>query len=249
MKTYIASKDYNINEGKWEFIERMKNESRKKQIIPVNFNGKKEAVLFGTEGRIITFFGIFQLVPAKVLFGKWGWHYVLIYPNLETLVKKNNIIVRLDSGCFSGMIFGDTTCDCHEQLKLAQKYCVENKGGIIVHIPEQDGRGHRHLKMAEKRLFDELNMEYAEGAKAFHKQDKLIDIRTYDESAIILKALGFKNHTFKMATNNPKKVQAFKDAGIKLSGTRPVIAENLNKFIKRRLRSKQKSWGHNFKRD
>lgn len=60
--------------------------------------------------------------------------------------------------------------------------------------------------MAEKRLFNELNMPYAKAAKAFYKKDELIDIRTYDECAIILKALGFKNHTFKMATNNPKKV-------------------------------------------
>lgn len=247
MKTYISSKIYNQKESKDEFIERMKKEAKERQIIPIVFNGEKKMVMFGTEGQIITSFGKFQMIPAKVLFGKWGWHYVLLYPNLETLLKKKEIILRLDSGCFSGMIFGDTTCDCHEQLKLAQKYCVKNKGGIVIHIPEQDGRGNKYSKMAEKRLFDELNMSYAKAAKAFYEKDELIDIRTYDESAIILKALGFKNHTFRMATNNPKKVRAFKDAGMKLSGVKSVCAKNPNKFVKKRLKSKQESWGHNFK--
>ena len=244
MKTYISSKNYNEKETKEEFIERIKKEAAERQTVPIVFNGEKKIVLFGTEGQIISSFGKFQLVPAKVLFGKWGWHYVLIYPNLETLLKKNNIILRLDSGCFSGMVLADVTCDCHEQLKLAQKYCVENGGGIVVHIPEQDGRGHKHFKMAEKRLFDELKMDYAKAAKAFYEKDELIDIRTYDESAIILNALGFEGHTFKMATNNPRKVQAFKAAGMKVAGMKSVITGNQNKFVKRRLKSKQKSWDH-----
>jgi GTP cyclohydrolase II len=244
MKSYIPSKPYTAKEGENNFIERVKREAATKQLVFVNFKGKKRAVLFGTEGQIITYFGKFQMVPAKVLFGRWGWHYVMLYPNLKILLKKKDIILRLDSGCFSGMVLGDITCDCHEQLKMSQRYCAENGGGIVIEIPEHDGMGNKEIKMAEKRLTDEIGMSLVMATEIF--RGKKVDARTYEESAIILKALGFKNHTFKMATNNPKKVQAFKQAGMKLSGVQSVRAKNPNVFVKNRITAKEKFWGHNF---
>ncbi len=222
MKTYIPSKNYSPRETKEEFIERMKKEAKERQFVPVVFNGKKYMVLFLASGFVTASFGRFQVIPAKVLFGRWGWHYILVYPDLETLLEKDKIILRLDSGCYPGMVFGDTICDCKNQLEMAQKLCLKDKGGIIVHIPAHDGRGHQHARLTCERLFHELNMHWKKAEKLFHEKEMLIDLRTYEESAIILKALGFANHTFRMATNNLKKVTAFKDFGIKIIGVNPV---------------------------
>lgn len=246
MKPYISSKKYSENESKKEFAERIKKEPKEKQLIPVNFRGKKYAVIFSPSGFITTSFGRFQVIPSKVLFGKWGWHYVLIYPGIEKLPDNQKIVLRLDSGCYSGMVFDDIVCDCREQLKIAQKLCVQNNGGIIIHMPEHDGRGYKSLKWAEKRLIDELEMGVAEAAKLFHGKEEMTDIRTFDEAAIILRALGLENHTFEIATNNPKKIRAMKSAGIKLESAKSVLVKNPNNFVKNNLKSKKKIWKHNF---
>jgi len=219
MKKYIPSKNYNLKEGEEKFIERLKKESKEKQLILVNFNGKKYTVMFLANGFIATHFGRFQVIPAKVLFGKWGWHHVLVYPDLETLLKKDKMILRLDSGCYTGMVLGDNICDCKDQLEKAQKLCVKNNGGIIVHIPEQDGKGYKYVEWIGKRLVEELGMHYEKAAITFYEKEELMDLRTYDESAMILKALGFKGHTFKIITSNKNKIKALKDAGMKISGT------------------------------
>lgn len=222
MKTYIPSNNYHPRETREEFIERLKKESREKQFVPVNFNGKKYTVLFLTSGFITTSFGRFQVIPAKVLFGRWGWHHILVYPNLEKVLRKNKLTLRLDSGCYTGMVLGDNICDCKEQLEVVQKLCVKNNGGVIVHIPEQDGKGYKYVEWVGKRLYDELGISEKEVTIAFYEKEELADLRTYEESAIILKALGFKGHTFKVATNNPKKIRALKDAGIKVSGKKSL---------------------------
>lgn len=248
MKKYIPSKNYNPRETIESFVERLKREAKEKQFVTVGFSGKKEVVLFGVSGLITTEFGRFQLVPAKVLFGKWGWHFVLVYPDLESLLKQKKITIRLDSGCYSGMVFGDIICDCGEQLKMAQKLCVRNGCGIIIHMPEHDGRGHKQIKMAEKRLIDELGLSVAEAAKFFHGKDEMIDVRTFNEAATILKALGFQRHAFEMATNNPKKVKAFEIAGVNVVSAKSIHIKNPNNFVKKNLKSKAKFWGHNFKK-
>lgn len=222
MKTYIPSKNYHPKETREGFIERLKKESREKQFIPVDFNGKKYAVLFLTSGFITTSFGRFQVVPAKVLFERWGWHHVLVYPDLEKALRKNKLILRIDSGCYTGMVLGDNICDCKAQLENVQKLCVKNNGGVIVHIPEQDGKGYKYIEWVGKRLYDELGMSEKEAMIAFYGKEELADLRTYEESVIILKALGFKGHTFNVATSNPKKIKALKNAGIKISGAKSL---------------------------
>ncbi len=243
---YKESKPYSKKETKESFIERIRKEANSKQIEKIKFNRKKYEIIFGVSGPIITSYGKFQLVPAQVKGGKWGNHYFLFYPSINELLKKKEMILRIDSGCFSGGVLGDITCDCQEQLRISQKACVANKGGIVIEIPNQDGRGWSQFKMANQRLMDELGMTTAEAAEAFYK-DKPYDIRTYDEAVIILKAFGFGNkHSFDMATNNPKKIEAFKNMGMNISCVKSVAVGHPNHFVKRNLKSKEDCWGHNF---
>ena len=79
---------------------------------------------------------------------EWRDYYVLYIGLLDqnkmpNLAENNDkeIIVRIDSGCLTGMVFGDRTCDCHEQLLIAIDSAIENGIGFIIHIPSQDGRG------------------------------------------------------------------------------------------------------------
>lgn len=55
--------------------------------------------------------------------------------------EKERLVLRTDSGCETGQLFGDLTCDCGEQLHLAMKTIAEVGEGMIINIPHQDGRG------------------------------------------------------------------------------------------------------------
>lgn len=247
MKQFIPSKGHSIFEPKKKFIERIKKEATIKSI-KVQFRGGTYKVEFGVEGPIVTSYGTFQMIPAKVLGGKWGRHYFMFYPNLETLLKRKKTLLRIDSGCFCGMVLGDITCDCLEQLRISQKACVANRGGIVIEIPGQDGRGWgEDLKMANQRIQHDLRMTTAETARIFYGGDDKTDIRTYGECAIILRAFGFKEkHCFEMATNNPKKIEGIRKMGLRISDVKSVLVENPNGILKRNLESKEKCWGHNF---
>ena len=245
---YIASRKKAWEETKATFVKRIRKEAKANQQLKVKFNGKEFVVIFGTEAPILAPYGTFQMIPAKVEGGKWGRHYFLFYPNLETLLKRKEILLRIDSGCFSGMVLGDITCDCLEQLRISQKACIASGGGIVIEIPGQDGRGWGgDKKMATQRLMYDLEITTAEAARAFYGSDELTDIRTYDECAIILKAFGFnKKHCFEMATNNPRKIEGFKEMGMKVSCAKSVTVPHPNHILKRNLESKEKFWKHDF---
>jgi len=247
MKKFIPSKKHSFFEPKRRFIERIRKEVKIKSI-KVLFKGGTYRVEFGVEAPIITPYGKFQMIPAKVLGGKWGRHYCMFYPSLTALLKRKKTFLRIDSGCFCGMVLGDITCDCLEQLRISQKACVANRGGIVIEIPGQDGRGWgEDFKMANQRIMNDLKMTTVEVARSFYGSDEQTDIRTYDECAIILRAFGFGDkHYFEMATNNPKKIEGIRKMGLNIADIKSVLVQNPNGILKRNLESKEKCWGHNF---
>ena len=226
-------------ESDQEYVNRLRSESIEYQFVKVG----AEYVAFGVSGPIITEHGKFLMIPARVVGGEWGWHYCLVYPDLECLIDREEIFLRTDSGCLIGMAFNDITCDCKEQLSQAIKTCVDNGSGIVIEIPSQDGRGGGDYKMANQRIMDELKINTVEAAQMFYV-DGTIDRRTYEECILILKALGFNDrHKFFLGTNNPEKIKPFLKSGFKIE-PQPIVAEHLNDIARSGLSAKAKNWGH-----
>lgn len=242
---YCEREPHQKRETKNQYIERVRKESLQDQFVRVRFNKRLYYVRFGISGPVKTKVGKFQIIPAEVINGNWGTHYILIYPDLKTLLNKKDILVRIDSGCYSGMVLGDITCDCAGQLRKSQNLCVRHGAGIIITIPAQDGRGWGEFKMANQRLMDDLKMTTVEAAETFYQSKEICDIRTYNECAIILKSLGFtsKNH-FLMATNNPAKINAFKKLNLPISGIKALVITRPNGIVKKNLEAKKKIWNH-----
>ena len=148
------------------------------------------------------------------------------------------MFIRLDSGCLSSLL-GDNTCDCLAQLRTAEEILIE-RGGIIIHIPEQDGRGWKEYKMANQRIMHETNLDTITVAREFYGGEDKIDIRTFDESALILKSLGFTmGYNFNIGTKNPKKVNALLEAGFNVS-TQPIETNIPSKNLLKNLKAKDK---------
>lgn len=183
---------------------------------------------------------------------EWRDYYVLYIGLLDqnrmpNLAENNNkeIIVRIDSGCLTGMVFGDRTCDCHEQLLIAIESAIENGIGFIIHIPSQDGRGMGidfKLKTLDEQYYNHLNT--VESAKKVSHLEN-IDRRTYHGAVGCLKLLGVKlNMRLNIATNNPEKIEAFKLAGFTNLNTSRVFATHISDEVKKHLSAKQQFLGH-----
>ena len=102
---------------------------------------------------------------------QWNRYSVLVKAelDLETLnpifSQKDQLVLRTDSGCETGQLFGDLTCDCGEQLMLAMQTIAEVGEGMIISIPNQDGRGMGlTFKLATLWIQDVLKVHTVESA-------------------------------------------------------------------------------------
>lgn len=154
-----------------------------------------------------------------------------------------NLLLRVDSGCESGQLFHDLTCECQEQLHEAM-YMIGMAGeGIIVHIRAQDGRGKQlPFKLATLYLQRELGVHTVEAANLLAGGDS-IDDRDYAGAIAILKFLRCgPNFGFRVMTNNPKKLELFAENDFSI---RPVhIAIQPTEHTHRHLAAKQEFLGH-----
>lgn len=244
-EVYQHSKTKQSDESVDKYIERIKVESEQFQFVPVKSKtGSIQYAAFGTPGSVINEYGEFWMIPGQIVGGKWGIHYFLIYPDFEKLNNQEQLFIRIDSGCFIGMVFNDNTCDCKQQLEVAMKKCVDNKSGLIIEIPKQDGRGWGEFKMANQRITNELGINTVETARMFYEDDNLCDRRDYDEAALLLKALGLGNKKITLGTNNPKKIEAFLNLEIEVVESQRIMSPKLSDIAKSDLAAKAKEWKH-----
>lgn len=124
--------------------------------------------------------------------------------------------VRLHSSCLTGDIFGSLRCDCGEQLAGSIRHFVAQKGGVLVYLA-QEGRaiGLGNKLRAYALQMEGLDTVDADGALGFGH-----DERRYDAGIAILKHLGIER--VQLLTNNPDKVRAVEDAGIRVVDRKPL---------------------------
>ena len=74
-----------------------------------------------------------------------GVYLVIVRARLDELMKPvfgdNRLLLRIDSACSTGQIFGDLTCDCSDQLKSALVALEKRGSGMVIRADAQDGRG------------------------------------------------------------------------------------------------------------
>ncbi len=153
----------------------------------------------------------------------WKYYQIISEKPLTTLNTNTNIPIRVDSGCDIGQIYFDKGCDCREQLHVALKKTLK-EGGIIIHIPTQDGRGYGMVTKMEteglKRGIPVVtNRENPSALDTITAAETLFgekfDIRTFDGVGQILQTLGIKDIT--MFTNNKRKIETISALGIKVT--------------------------------
>lgn len=181
---------------------------------------------------------------------RWERYSVIVKAKLDKKLlvpmfkNKNQLVLRTDSGCETGQVFGDLTCECHDQLHLALKTLEQIGEGMLINIPRQDGRGMGlTFKLATLWIQDVLGVNTMESASLL-APGGVIDIRTYSGVICILKFFGIPTTCrINLATNNPKKADVFAENGYTVADYTPVVIEP-NEHTKAHLQAKQDHLGH-----
>jgi 3,4-dihydroxy 2-butanone 4-phosphate synthase/GTP cyclohydrolase II len=146
-------------------------------------------------------------------------------------------LVRIHSECFTGDVMHSMRCDCGEQLEQSIQLIQKHGFGYIVYLRDHEGRG---IGLTEKINAYQLQDQGMDTIEANLHLGHEIDARDWSDAIAIIESLGLSH--LQLLTNNPKKVDALKEAGIAVIQNPLVIASN--EFNEKYLATKQEKLGH-----
>lgn len=155
--------------------------------------------------------------------------YYIIYKEKENgsaFFASDSVLLRIDSGCVSGQIYDDASCDCLDQLHSALTQMAKDKyyEGIIIHIPTHDGRGFGTAPKAETeiykrggkgRIHETMALDTVAAAQLLYGIENCYDLRSFDGVGQLLRSKGISNVL--LLTDNIEKVNTLKNCGIEVS--------------------------------
>ena len=146
-------------------------------------------------------------------------------------------LVRIHSQCLTGDVFHSLRCDCRAQLEIALRQVGHERRGIIIY-EHQEGRG---IGLMNKLRAYELQDRGADTVEANHQLGFPADAREYGLAIELLKCLDLCH--IKLMTNNPRKFDALKAAGIEVV-ERVAIESGRNPHNAKYLDAKRAKLGH-----
>lgn len=183
--------------------------------------------------RLPTPFGTFDLRAFESASG--FVHLALIAGDIA---DGTSVLARVHSECLTGDALGSLRCDCGVQLRAALAAIHAEGRGVLVYATGHEGRG--------IGLIDKLRayVEQDDGADTVDANLRLglpVDRRDYSDAAGVLKQIGVRS--VQLITNNPRKVQGLRAAGITVESVR-ALSVAANGHTLRYLRTKKDRLGH-----
>lgn len=185
------------------------------------------------KARLPTRYGEFKAVAYRSLPDQ-AEHLALV---MGDLTAPEAALVRVDSECATGEIFGSLRCDCGQQLDQAMRMISSEGRGAVIFL-RQEGRGiGLHNKIRAYALQDSgLDTVEANLALGFP-----VDMRNYTVGAQIIKDLGMT--VVRLLTNNPAKVEGLENNGIRVKKRIPLVIPS-NPHNRRYLETRRRKMGH-----
>jgi GTP cyclohydrolase II len=151
-------------------------------------------------------------------------------------------LVRIHSQCLTGDVFHSLRCDCGSQLELALESIAAEGRGVLIY-DNQEGRG---IGLLNKLRAYELQDHGADTVEANQQLGFQADLRGYALAGGILRYLGIT--AVRLMSNNPAKIQALEDAGVRVAERVPSIVPP-TASTEDYLRTKRDKMGHLFDKD
>ncbi len=167
-----------------------------------------------------------------------GKEHLVIAQGLSAAVAPEKIpLIRIHSECLTGDALFSLRCDCGSQLKNAMQKIAQEGCGAVLYL-RQEGRG---IGLLNKIRAYHLQDEGADTVEANEQLGFHADQRDYAMCGPMLKHLHITQ--VRLLTNNPKKVTALENLGIKVVERIP-LRTGQNSHNERYLQTKKGKLGH-----
>ena len=153
------------------------------------------------------------------------------------LLTNEPVLCRIHSQCITGESFFSMRCDCRFQLTESLNQIAAKGRGVVFYL-QQEGRG---IGLSNKIKAYSLQDKGLDTVEANHQLGFKDDERTYENIAGMVKYLAIKK--LDLMTNNPKKIKALEDMGIKVNQRIPIFSDT-NKYNEKYISTKKSKLGH-----
>jgi len=147
------------------------------------------------------------------------------------------LLVRIHSQCLTGDVFHSLRCDCRAQLEFSLRRIAREGRGMVLY-ENQEGRG---IGILNKLRAYELQDQGADTVEANEQLGFEADYRNYELPALVLRHFGVTE--VRLISNNPDKIQALEDKGIRVTERVPVQVARSDDS-EDYLRTKKEKLGH-----
>jgi 3,4-dihydroxy 2-butanone 4-phosphate synthase/GTP cyclohydrolase II len=200
----------------------------------IEYRRKSEKLVVKTvETSLPTEYGDFRMIgyESKV---DGSVHIALVMGKINNDVPE---LVRVQSECLTGDVFGSKRCDCNAQLHSAMKAIKEHGSGVLLYM-RQEGRGIGLVNKMKAYNLQDQGMDTVEANEALGFS---ADLRDYGIGAQILVDLGVKK--IRLLTNNPRKIIGLEGYDLTMVERVPIQIPH-NEKNKNYLKAKKDKLGH-----
>ena len=135
---------------------------------------------------------------------------------LGDVAGADDVLCRIHSACIGGHVFNSVECECADEMASAQSAIQLAGRGVIIYL-DQEGKGNGHLALIKSVPFKKAGFSQS---VAYEKAGFAADARSYRPAAWILADLNLRSVV--LLTDNPEKVESFREYSIPVSGTMPL---------------------------
>jgi GTP cyclohydrolase II len=189
------------------------------------------------EAEFPTQFGLFRIYGFEGGFGEGDRVEEAVVLKMGDLAGDPAPLVRIHSQCLTGDVFHSLRCDCRAQLEIALNGIAKEGRGLLIY-EHQEGRG---IGLLNKLRAYELQDQGADTVEANERLGFDSDLRSYALPGAILQFFGLK--AVRLLSNNPEKVEAVENAGVRVSERVPCVADVVD-TREAYLRTKRDRMGH-----
>jgi GTP cyclohydrolase II len=169
-----------------------------------------------------------------------GRRYLVVEVGAINRENPKETLVRIQSACVLGDLFGSRWCDCAWQFREAKRLLFEEGRGLLIHGYDQNGKGlslENHFRVYAEGQANKLELL----TESFDFLGFKYENRDYSEIGAILRKY-YHISDIKLLTNDPIRLKFFVDSGFRVQ--RIQIQPPIDEYNETELRIKKEKFGH-----